>query len=56
MHTNIKADSEEFTRFLKRLECHIDRAESPQMQNLWDYAYSNVAHLDDKYEYGETLL
>ena len=54
LHTNIKADSEEFTLFLKRLESHIEKAESPQMQSLWDYAYSNVAHLDDKYEYGDS--
>ena len=54
LHTNIKADSEEFTLFLECLESHIDRAESPQMENLWDYAYSNVAHLDDKYEYGDS--
>ena len=54
LHTSIKADSEEFTLFLERLESYIDRAESPQMKNLWDYAYSNVAHLDDKYEYGDS--
>ena len=54
LHTSIRADSEEFTLFLERLESHIDRAESPQMENLWDYAYSNVAHLDDKYEYGDS--
>ena len=54
LHTNIKADSEEFTLFLERLESHINRVESPQMQNLWDYAYSNVAHLDDKYEYDDS--
>ena len=54
LHTNIKADSEEFTLFLERLESHIESAESSQMQNLWDYAYSNVAHLEDKYEYGDS--
>ena len=54
LHVGIKADSEEFTLFLERLESYIDRAESPQMKNLWDYAYSNVAHLDDKYEYGDS--
>ena len=54
LHTSIKADSEEFTLFLECLESHIDRAESPEMENLWDYAYSNVAHLDDKYEYGDS--
>ena len=54
LHTSIKADSEEFTLFLERLESHIDRAESPQMQNLWDYTYSNVAHIDNKYEYGDS--
>jgi len=48
LHTNIKADSEEFTLFLERLDSHIDRAESPQMQNLWDYTYSNVAHIDNE--------
>ena len=53
-HTSIKADSDEFTLFLQRLDSHIDRAESPQMENLWDYTYSNVAHLDDKYEYGDS--
>ena len=50
-HTSIKADSAEFTRFLERLESHIERAESPEMQNLWKYVDSNVAHLEDKYEY-----
>ena len=50
LHTRIKANSEEFTRFLERLESHIKRAESPQMQNLWDYAYSKVIHLEDEYE------
>ena len=54
LHTSIKADSEEFTHFLGCLQSHIDRAESPQMQGLWDYAYSNVAHLDDKYEYSDS--
>ena len=54
LHTNIKADSEEFTCFLERLKSHIESAESSQMENLWDYAYSNVAHLDDKYEYGDS--
>ena len=54
LHTNIKADSEEFTLFLERLESHIKRAESPQMKNLWDYTYSNVAHIDNKYEYGDS--
>ena len=54
LHTNIKADSEEFTLFLERLESHIDWAESSQLKNLWDYAYSNVAHLEDKYEYGDS--
>ena len=54
LHTSIKADSDEFTLFLERLKSHIEKAESPQMQNLWDYAYSNVAHLDDKYEYGDS--
>ena len=51
LHTNIKADSEEFTLFLERLESHVKRAESSQMENLWDYVDSNVAHLDSKYEY-----
>lgn len=54
LHTNIKADSEEFTLFLQRLESHIQVAESSQMQNLWDYVDSNVAHLEDKYEYGDS--
>jgi hypothetical protein len=54
LHTSIKADSEEFTLFLEHLESHIKRAESSEMQNLWDYAYSNVAHLEDKYEYGDS--
>ena len=54
LHTNIKTDSEEFTLFLERLDSHIDRAESPQMQNLWKYTYSNVAHIDNKYEYGNS--
>ena len=54
LHTNIKADSEEFTYFLERLKSHIKSVESSQMENLWDYAYSNVAHLDDKYEYGDS--
>ena len=53
-HTSIKADSEEFTLFLERLESHIDEADSSDLQNLWDYAYSNVAHLDDKYEYEDS--
>ena len=53
-HTRIKADSEEFTRFLERLESHIDKADSSDLQNLWDYAYSNVVHLDDKYEYDDS--
>ena len=48
LHTNIKADSEEFRLFLERLESYIEKAESPEMQNLWDYAYSNVIHLEDK--------
>ena len=43
LHTSIKADSEEFTLFLERLESHIKAAESSQMQNLWDYVDSNVA-------------
>ena len=51
LHTSIKADSEEFILFLERLESHIKAAESSQMQNLWDYVDSNVAHLEDKYEY-----
>ena len=54
LHTSIKADSEEFTLFLERLESHIEAAESSQMQNLWDYVDSNVAHLDSKYEYGDS--
>ena len=54
LHTSIKADSHEFTLFLECLESHIDRAESPQMQNLWDYTYSNVAHIDNKYEYDDS--
>ena len=54
LHTNIKADSEEFTLFLKRLESHIEEAKPSQMQNLWDYVYSNVAHLEDKYEYDDS--
>ncbi|MDE0318237.1 MAG: hypothetical protein OXM61_25425, partial [Candidatus Poribacteria bacterium] len=54
LHTSIKADSEEFTLFLERLDSHIKRAESPQMQNLWDYTYSNVAHIDNKYEYDDS--
>ena len=54
LHTSIKADSEEFTLFLERLESHIEKAESPQMENLWDYTYSNVAHIDNKYEYGDS--
>ena len=53
-HTSIKADSEEFTLFLERLESHIEVAESPDLQNLWDYAKSNVIHLDDRYEYGDS--
>ena len=51
-HTNIKADTEEFTLFLERLESHIEVAESPDLKNLWEYTDSNVVHLDDKYEYG----
>ena len=54
LHTSIKADSEEFTLFLERLESHIKAVESSQMQNLWDYVDSNVAHLEDKYEYGDS--
>ena len=54
LHTSIKADSEEFTLFLQRLESHIKAVESSQMQNLWDYVDSNVAHLEDKYEYGDS--
>ena len=54
LHTNIKADSEEFTLFLERLESHIKAVESSQMQNLWDYVDSNVAHLEDKYEYDDS--
>ena len=56
LHTNIKADTdaEEFTLFLECLESHIDWAESPEMKNLWDYAYSNVAHRDENYEYGDS--
>ena len=54
LHTSIKADSEEFTCFLERLESYIKRAESPQMQKLWSYADSNVIHLEDKYEYGDS--
>ena len=54
LHTSIKADSEEFTRFLERLESHIKAAELSQMQNLWDYVDSNVAHLDSKYEYDDS--
>ena len=54
LHTSIKADSEEFTLFLERLDSHLKRAESPQMQNLWDYTYSNVAHIDNKYEYDDS--
>ena len=53
-HTSIKADSEEFTIFLERLESHIKAAESSQMQNLWNYVDSNVAHLDSKYEYDDS--
>ncbi len=49
LHTSIKADSEEFTCFLGRLESHIKAVE--EMENLWDYVDSNVAHLEDKYEY-----
>lgn len=48
LHTCIKADSEEFTLFLECLESHTKRAESSQMRNLWKYADSNVAHLEDK--------
>lgn len=51
LHRNIKADSEEFTRLKKRLECHIKAVESPEMKNLWDYVDSHVAHLEDNYEY-----
>ena len=51
LHISIKADSDEFTRFLECLESHIKRVESPQMQNLWDYTDRNVIHLEDKYEY-----
>ena len=54
LHTSIKADSEEFTLFLERLESHIKAAESSQMENLWNYVDSNVVHLDDKYEYGNS--
>lgn len=54
LHTSIKADSEEFTLFLERLESHIEVAESSQMQNLWNYVDSNVAHLDSKYEYDDS--
>ena len=54
LHTSIKADSEEFTLFLERLESYIERVESSEMQNLWDYVYSNVAHLEDKYEYDDS--
>ena len=54
LHTNIKADSEEFTLFLEHLESYIERVESSEMQNLWDYVYSNVAHLEDKYEYDDS--
>lgn len=54
LHTGIKADSKEFTCFLERLESYIERAESPQMQKLWSYADSNVIHLEDKYEYGDS--
>ena len=54
LHTNIKADSEEFTLFLELLESHIGRAESPQIRNLWDYTYSTVAHIDNKYEYDDS--
>ena len=54
LHTSIKADSKEFTRFLKRLESHIKRAESPELKNLWDYADRNVVHLEDKYEYDDS--
>lgn len=50
-HTSIKADSAEFTRFLEDLESHIKKAKSPEMKNLWKYVDSNVAHLEDKYEY-----
>lgn len=53
-HTSIKADFEEFTCFLERLESYIEWAESPQMQKLWDYTDSNVIHLEDKYEYGNS--
>ena len=49
LHTSIKADSEEFTRFLGCLESHIKAVE--EMENLWDYVDSHVAHLEDKYEY-----
>ncbi len=52
LHTSIKADTEEFTLFLERLESHIKAAES--MKNLWNYVDSKVAHLDDKYEYGDS--
>ena len=54
LHASIKADSEEFTCFLERLEGHVKKVAPPKMQNLWEYVDSNVAHLEDKYEYDDS--
>ena len=51
-HTNIKANSDEFTQFVENLNEQIEIANAPEREKLWEYIRSYNIHLDDKFSIG----
>ena len=51
-HTNIKANSDEFTQFVENLNEQIEIANAPEREKLWEYIRSYNIHLEDTYSVG----
>jgi hypothetical protein len=51
-HTNTKANSDEFTRFVENLNQQIDKATTPEMKEIWRYIDSYNIHLEDRFSIG----
>ena len=51
-HTNIKANSDEFTQFVENLNKQIEIANKPEIGGIWRYIYSYNIHLEDTYSVG----
>ncbi len=51
-HTNIKANSYEFTQFVDNLNKQIEIANEPEIGGIWKYIDSYNIHLEDTYSVG----